>query len=161
MSSRSALFRRPAARRAVMPGLAAACLAAAWGAAVAPAAAVSPEAETRRIAEWLAGHTGQRIDPEQLRVGEVDLNGDGRAEVVAIYLNVIHCNGSGCDGWLLRQDGGRLEEIGRFSAFELPRISVEGSSHGWPDLLIHDALNARDMVYRFDGQAYRPHHPHD
>ena len=145
--------RRPGARPGLLlPALLAACLAG-WGALQEVAA--QPAGYEREILGWLEKSTGDPIDPEQLKIGYVDLNGDGRVEALALYTHVTHCDGAGCSGWVFQRSGAGVVPVGQFSGFFLPKVSLEGESHGWPDLIVYDPLARSNRQLRFDGSVYR------
>lgn len=138
-------------RRALLPALLAACLA---GLGLAPPAAAQQGFE-REIVAWLEKSTGGPIDPEQLKIGYVDLNGDGGVEALALYTHVNFCDGAGCRGWVFQRGGTAVTLVGTFSGFTLPVVSLEGVSAGWPDLIVYDPLARSNRQLRFDGSMYR------
>ncbi len=90
------------------------------------------------------------------RVKYVDLNGDGKPEVIAQSTDVTTCSSTGnCRVWVLRKLKNQysvvLNETGQTFTVQ------PGSTNGFHDLVLtlHDSAFASDgKVFRFDGRAY-------
>lgn len=87
----------------------------------------------------------------------VDLNGDGRPEVVATLLGPLDCGTGGCPLLIFRERRGDLELVSRMTLFRDPLIVAEGRHHGWSDLISRVRLDAAHGFYAllpFDGRRY-------
>ncbi len=87
----------------------------------------------------------------------VDLNGDGRPEVVATLLGPLDCGTGGCPLLIFRERQGDLELVSRMTLFRDPLIVGEGRHHGWRDLISRVRLDAAHGYYAllpFDGRRY-------
>ncbi|MFN7632171.1 MAG: hypothetical protein ACK6BM_14930 [Cyanobacteriota bacterium] len=88
----------------------------------------------------------------------VDLNGDGRPELVAQVLGPMFCGTGGCPLFIFREPSpGRLQLITRMGLFKDPLIVSESRHNGWKDLIARVRVNAGSGYYaklRFDGRGY-------
>jgi len=87
----------------------------------------------------------------------VDLNGDGRPEVVVTLLGPLDCGTGGCPLLIFRERQGDLELVSRMTLFRDPLIVGEGRHHGWRDLISRVRLDAAHGYYAllpFDGRRY-------
>ena len=87
----------------------------------------------------------------------VDLNGDGRPEVVATLLGPLDCGTGGCPLLIFRERQGDLELVSRMTLFRDPLVVAEGRHHGWSDLISRVRLDAAHGFYAllpFDGRRY-------
>jgi len=87
----------------------------------------------------------------------IDLNGDGRDEVLVYPLGSIFCGSGGCNLLLFTgtQDG--LSLVGAFSISRTPVIVSEQKSGGWNDLFKPESgggAKASYVRYAFDGKQY-------
>lgn len=96
----------------------------------------------------------QRIEHHALdyRVGEADLNGDGRPDLFVHLDDMMWCGSSGCSGFVLMATPAGYAA----SAFDLPNfystIHILPESHGgMHDLRFDDA----HYIFRWNGRAYR------
>lgn len=157
-------------RRARLSGLALLALAGSGLAACGGAETVSPQvpAVEREIRAWLEEETGDEIDDRQLKLGYIDLNGDGADEAFALSFNEDHCEETACRGWIFQRRPAaageeededdlhrRVVPVGMFESFVLPVASRERSTRGWRDVIVRDPRSGRDLRLRFDGTAYR------
>lgn len=97
----------------------------------------------------------------------VDLDGDGRAEVLAYVLGTASCGSAGCLLLVFRRVGGGYELVSRIDGAENPVIVGEGKTNGWRDLVAHarwgevGGRTVRDYyaALGFDGRAYPEQFP--
>ncbi len=87
----------------------------------------------------------------------VDLDGDGKDEVVAYVAGPMVCGTGGCPLFVFRQGQDEYELVARMSVVQVPvRVSSQ-STHGWRDLVVAVAgggAPAGDVVLKFDGKTY-------
>ena len=87
----------------------------------------------------------------------VDLNGDGREEVLAYVAGPMVCGTGGCPLFVLTPDDGAYKPVARISIVQVPiRVSTQ-STQGWRDLVVGIAgggIPAGNAVLRFDGTTY-------
>lgn len=117
--------------------------AAGWALASAPAAAqgsaaVDPglrrlvETELRRDLDDARGMNGQSA---RLRLQSVDLNGDGRSDIIALMDHPFSCGSRGCAVHIFVVDGSRLRRVGDILANEVTPVAT--STAGWRDLSVN------------------------
>jgi len=87
----------------------------------------------------------------------VDLDSDGKAEVVAYVAGPMVCGTGGCPLFVFRQGPEAHELVARISVVQVPvRVSSQ-STNGWRDLVVAVAgggIPAGNAVLRFDGTTY-------
>ena len=87
----------------------------------------------------------------------VDLDGDGKDEVVAYVAGPMVCGTGGCPLFVFRQGQDAYELVARMSVVQVPvRVSSQ-RTHGWRDLVVAVAgggAPAGDVVLKFDGTTY-------
>jgi len=89
--------------------------------------------------------------------GRVDLNGDGRDEVLVYLLGSVFCGTGGCNLLLFtrRPDGYSL--VNEFPISRLPVIVSEQKTAGWSDLVRPESgggVPASYVRHVFDGRRY-------
>ena len=145
-----------------LPGLALVTLAACGGKPAPPPepAVAAPEQATALNEADVATAVGAALqDDNDARYFDaaVDLDGDGRDEVVAYVAGPMVCGTGGCPLFVLTPgpDGYRL--VARMSVVQVPvRVSSQ-ATNGWRDLVVAVAgggAPAGDMVLKFDGTTY-------
>jgi hypothetical protein len=87
----------------------------------------------------------------------VDLNGDGREEVLAYVAGPMVCGTGGCPLFVFTRDDGAYKPVARISIVQVPvRVSTQ-STQGWRDLVVGVAgggIPAGNAVLKFDGTTY-------
>ncbi len=100
----------------------------------------------------------ERLPTHRYTWNRVDLNGDGRAEVVAQVVGPMVCGTGGCPLLIFREPSpGRLELITRMSLFKDPLIVAERRHNGWKELITRVRVDAGSGYYaelRHDGRTY-------
>ncbi len=125
----------------------------------APAGEPDPDPTVRAyLAQQLRGMPG----PVHYFLGEADLNGDGRKEVLAHVAGPAVCGTGGCDTFVFEGTPQGLEPVGRIGLTRPPVAAAGATSHGWRDLLVEVSGGGIIPGYtarlRFDGRAY-PENP--
>jgi hypothetical protein len=87
----------------------------------------------------------------------VDLDGDGRDEVLAYVAGPMVCGTGGCPLFVFTPEGGAYKPVARISIVQVPvRVSTQVTL-GWRDLVVGIAgggIPAGNAVLRFDGTTY-------
>jgi hypothetical protein len=99
-----------------------------------------------------------RLPAHRYTWNRVDLNGDGRPEVVAQVLGPMVCGTGGCPLLIFRESrAGQLQLLSRMSLFKDPLIVTQRRHNGWLDLISRvrvDAGHGYDAELPFDGRTY-------
>jgi len=82
--------------------------------------------------------------PTEVIAGEVDLNGDGRPELVTVLASSFFCGSAGCRTAVLSADDQVLLQANAQAVGLAP-----GVTNGWRDVLLNEGV-----TWRFDGVAY-------
>ena len=112
---------------------------------------VSPD-YTRKIVD-IEGGTGRG----RYVYGRVDLNGDGRDEVLVYLLGSIFCGTGGCNLLLFTQTQNGYSLINNFPISRLPVIVSTKRTKGWNDLIRLESgggAKASCVRHTFDGKHY-------
>lgn len=129
-------MRRMALAWALLPAaglaLTSAPAAAQGSAAVDPSLRRLVEAELRRDLDDARAMNGQAA---RLRLQSVDLNGDGRSDVIALMDHPFSCGSRGCAVHVFVVDGARLRRVGDILANEVTPVAT--STAGWRDLSVN------------------------
>jgi hypothetical protein len=92
----------------------------------------------------------------------VDLNGDGRPEVLVYLFGPYMCGSGGCNTLVFRQtEAGGYQLVADISLTNNPVVVGERRTNGWNDLIFFVAgggVRAHYAVLRFDGKGY-PNNP--
>lgn len=93
--------------------------------------------------------------------GSIDLNGDGRPEVIVHVVGPMACGTGGCPTLVFTPtaDGYRL--VSTISVSRPPIGASKAVAHGWRNLVVHVAgggARGHDAELRFDGTSY-PRNP--
>jgi hypothetical protein len=92
----------------------------------------------------------------------VDLDGDGRPEVLVYIFGPYMCGSGGCNTLVFRQtDAGAYQLVADISLTNNPVVVSERRTNGWNDLIFFVAgggVRAHYAVLRFDGKTY-PNNP--
>ena len=88
----------------------------------------------------------------------VDLNGDGRDEVVVHVVSPMYCGTGGCPTIVFTPQDGGLREVSSISITRPPIVAAEAKSNGWRDLVVHVSgggiIPGYEARLRFDGRSY-------
>ena len=107
---------------------------------------------TRQVVE-AEGGTGRA----RYVYGRVDLNGDGRAEVLVYLLGSIFCGTGGCNLLLFTEARDGYVLVNRFPISRLPVIVSHERTNGWNDLIRPESgggAKASCVRHTFDGRRY-------
>lgn len=92
----------------------------------------------------------------------VDLNGDGRPEVLVYVFGPYMCGSGGCNTLVFRQtEAGDYQLVADISLTNNPVVVSHRRTNGWNDLIFLAAgggVRAHYAVLRFDGRSY-PNNP--
>jgi hypothetical protein len=87
----------------------------------------------------------------------VDLDGDGRDEVLAYVAGPMVCGTGGCPLFVFTPGDGAYQQVARILVVQVPvRVSTQ-STQGWRDLVVGIAgggIPAGNAVLKFDGTTY-------
>jgi hypothetical protein len=99
-----------------------------------------------------------RLPAHRYTWNRVDLNGDGRPELVARVLGPPFCDTGGCRLLIFREsDAGQLKLISRMSLFKEPLIVSQRRHNGWFELIVRvrvDAGHGYFAALPFDGRTH-------
>ena len=105
----------------------------------------------------------ESTDPASYAAAEVDLNGDGRNEVVAYITGAGLCGSGGCSAVILTPSGSGYRVVTQTSVTQLPIRVLTTRNRGWLDLAVGVGGGGRHAAMarlKFDGAAY-PDNPTD
>jgi hypothetical protein len=105
--------------------------------------------------------------PERYLYNRVDLDGDGRPEVLAYVHGTSSCGSAGCLLLVYQRAGGGYELVSRINGAENPVFVSEWRTNGWRDLIAPvrwgevEGRTVRDYhaVLAFDGGSYPEQFP--
>ena len=120
------------------------------------AAALDPYVRPQ-VAAKLDVLLGDVTGPIHYFAQQVDLDADGRPELIVHSAGPMVCGTGGCNTVVLAQDGGSLREVATITVTRPPIIVAESSSNGWRDLLVSvsgGGIPAHMARLRFDGSSY-------
>lgn len=125
-------------------------------------AAENPAVVTPVTAEsWLADHFAPDVrgDTGELLYAraEVDLDGDGKDEVLAYVGGSLMCGTGGCNLVILKRDGAGYRQVGDLSLVQLPVGVLQTKTNGWRDLAVTVSGGGKPggvMRVPFDGTSY-------
>lgn len=106
---------------------------------------------TRAIVETGGGQRARYV------YGEVDLNGDGRDEMLVYLLGPFFCGSGGCNLLLFEGGGDGYTLVDEFPTSRLPIIVSPERSEGWSDLVRPESGGGAPPSYvrhAFDGERY-------
>jgi hypothetical protein len=106
------------------------------------------------IREALDGHQGDF----RYSARAVDLDGDGRDEIVAHVVSPMYCGTGGCPTLVFAQHDDRLRKVSSISINRPPIVAAQTTTNGWRDLVVRVSgggiLPGYDALLRFDGRSY-------
>ncbi len=130
-----------------------------------PSPAVVAPAADLDSSEWeQARAAGQHPDcadvgPLRYLVRRADLDGDGRAEQLALVVGSYACGSRGCTLMIFQEGREALELVAESGLFQSPLYRLGGRHGGWSDLGMagsRDGVASGWLELEFDGQTYRP-----
>ena len=89
--------------------------------------------------------------------GRVDLNTDGRHEVLVLPMGSFFCGTGGCNLYLFSESEAGYDLISTFPRSRLPLIASPHKTAGWHDLIRRESgggMPPAYVRYRFDGTRY-------
>ena len=99
-----------------------------------------------------------RLPAHRYTWNRVDLNGDGRPELVAQVVGPQFCGTGGCPLLIFRESSdGQLQLLTRMSLFKEPLIVTKRRQNGWQELITRVRVDAGHGYYAelpFDGRTY-------
>jgi hypothetical protein len=105
-------------------------------------------AEAERAKRFQIKAACERQQPLRYIWDRVDLNDDGRPEVVAQVVGPLVCGTGGCTLLIFREPSpGRLEILSRMSLFKDPLIVSERYHNGWKELISRVRVDAGTSYY--------------
>lgn len=85
----------------------------------------------------------------QFKYSQVDLNQDGKKEILIGLTGPYFCGSGGCTLILTSHQG---DVITQFSVVDYPVYVAKESSNGWQDLILYSG--DKNRLVKFDGQSY-------
>jgi hypothetical protein len=126
---------------------------------------VKPETahDARLVSAIVSALGAVELDAVRYHYNKVDLNGDGRPEVLVFIFGPTMCGTSGCDAMVFQSLGrSGYKLITNFGPARNPIIVIGRRSHGWNDLIMPVAGGGIQPGYyavlHFDGRTY-PENP--
>jgi hypothetical protein len=115
-------------------------------------------AEANSARRWKIKVECERMPAHRYTWSRVDLNGDGRTELIAQVVGPMFCGTGGCPLLIFREPSpGKLQLVTQMSLFKDPLIVTERRHHGWKDLITRVRLDAGNSYYAelpYDGRTY-------
>jgi hypothetical protein len=113
----------------------------------------APALEAAIVRELSGNTTGIRY-----LYNTIDLNDDGRDEVIAYLLGSSVCGTGGCTTMIFQPTGlGVYRLVSRLTIVNNPVVVSDGKTNGWRDLVLHVAGGGAQSGYhvlRFNGSTY-------
>jgi hypothetical protein len=135
-------------------------LATALALAVLGGCAASPQQDTAsaQLAKELDQVLGDIPGPIHYFAKQVDLNGDGRPEIIAHVAGPMVCGTGGCNTLVFAQDDQSLRLVSNIPVTRPPIVVATTTTQGWRDLIVRVSgggiLPGHDARLRFDGRTY-------
>jgi hypothetical protein len=122
-------------------------------------AALSPVGiDSPQLVKALDESVGSVPGPIHYFAKPVDLNGDGRPEIIAHVAGPTVCGTGGCNTLVFAQEGQGLRLVSRIPVTRPPIVVATTSTQGWRDLIVRVSgggiLPGHDALLRFDGKTY-------
>lgn len=95
--------------------------------------------------------------PGPFRMAQVDLNDDGRNEVIIRFDRGDSCGSGGCSAFILTPEGAGQRMVLRATLTRLPFRKLETRTNGWADLGVTvggGGMPRQEMRLRYDGVSY-------
>jgi hypothetical protein len=100
----------------------------------------------------------ERMPTHRYTWSRVDLNGDGRTELLAQVVGPMFCGTGGCPLLIFREPSpGKLKLVTQMSLFKDPLIVTDRRHNGWKELITRVRLDAGNSYYAelpYDGRTY-------
>ncbi|MDC1106957.1 hypothetical protein OAT16_09645 [Prolixibacteraceae bacterium] len=107
---------------------------------------------TQKVAAF-AGNNHTAKKDRRFRFDSVDLNDDGKKEVLVGIPNMYFCGSGGCTFFLLDD---RLEVIQKFTVSDVPFKVLKTKHNGWHDLVIKSGRKSHFMLHNGDHYPVNP-----
>lgn len=104
-----------------------------------------------------AVETGAPVGRGRYVYGRVDLNGDGRREVLVYLLGPFFCGTGGCTAMLFTETPDGYELVSTFSTSRPPFLIAARMSNGWSDIIYRQSgggVPAAFVRFSWDGKRY-------
>ena len=120
---------------------------------LAPALAAALPAEIEQVLSHRYGAPAASI---RYFDASVDLNGDGRSEVIVHVVGVVACGTGGCPTLVFTPRGTGYRLVSAIAVTRLPIRVAATSTMGWRNLVVHSSGGAKagDVQLAFDGKRY-------
>jgi len=94
------------------------------------------------------------VDPAQIGIATLDVNGDGVKEIFVHDYNSFSCGSAGCATYIYRNDGGALTTLMYVIAGDTIAVSDNAmNNNGYKDIYIKGGDGA-PIRWTFDGKQY-------
>lgn len=96
-------------------------------------------------------------EPARYFYNRVDLNGDGKQEVIVIVYGGTVCGSGGCNAWVLTPAGETYQKVTEFTLAQMPIVVGNTKTKGWNDLVFRvsgGGVIPAFHVLRFNGKKY-------
>lgn len=123
------------------------------------AAETDLDAEAAALEAALRRALGPDVGEVRYFSGRADLDGDGRAEVVAHVAGPLLCGTGGCPTLVLAPEGDGLRLVSEVTVSRPPVVAARERTNGWRDLAVGVGGGGAESGLarlRFDGEAYPP-----
>ena len=107
---------------------------------------------------WRDPISGEVDETTRFSFADVDLDADGKSEVIVYVAGRWFCGSGGCRLLLLRTENGSFAEITRMTLARLPVVVLATSTNGWRDISMRlqggGILPGYWVKLSFDGSTY-------
>ena len=120
-------------------------------------AAVTPQTAEDWVKQRFAQDVRGDTSALQYAKADVDLDGDGKPEVLVYVGGSMMCGSGGCDLVVLKREGAGFRQVGDLSVVQLPVGVLASKTNGWRDLAVTVSGGGSPggiMKVPFDGKAY-------
>ena len=115
-------------------------------------------AEANSARRWKIKVECERMPAHRYTWSRVDLNGDGRTELIAQVVGPMFCGTGGCPLLIFREPSPeKLQLVTQMSLFKDPLIVTERRHHGWKNLITRVRLDAGNSYFAelpYHGRTY-------
>jgi hypothetical protein len=87
---------------------------------------------------------------------KVDLNGDGKPEILVLVVGRMLCGSCGCPLFVMTKQGNRYVVVSEIICSNTPVIVSDKRTNGWNDLILRQRSHAGIQCLVQDGQATMP-----
>jgi hypothetical protein len=116
-----------------------------------------PAVERMLRQQGCAADDGPSDNPPHYFYNKVDLNGDGKPEVLVYYVAEKWCGTGGCRFFVGQMRGKSYKVIGRIIITHMPVIISDKKTRGWQDFILYASgggLTPHYCVYEWQGNKY-------